>query len=67
MGRELSVSLDKTADATQRIDDLTQQFGNGGVLTLKDEHGRTIIVPTERIAYIEVRPEPTRSVGFGDI
>ncbi|MBV1849863.1 DUF3107 domain-containing protein [Catellatospora tritici] len=34
------------------------------VLTLVDEKGRRIIVPTDKLAYVEIAESSTRSVGF---
>ncbi|SDQ72058.1 DUF3107 domain-containing protein [Quadrisphaera sp. DSM 44207] len=37
----------------------------GSPLTLKDERGRTVIVPAEAIAFVELGAEEARRVGFG--
>lgn len=34
-------------------------------LTLVDEKGRKVIVPSARITYVEIAPSDTRRVGFG--
>ena len=34
------------------------------VLTLEDEKGKTILVPTSAITYVEIGAEKARSVGF---
>jgi hypothetical protein len=34
------------------------------VLKLEDEKGKTILVPTASIAYVEIGAEKARSVGF---
>ena len=36
-----------------------------GVLSLKDDKGRLIIVPVAKLAYIEIAEADRRSVGFG--
>jgi hypothetical protein len=37
-----------------------------GVLWLTDKQGRTVGVPSERIAYVEIEPDgATKRVGFG--
>ncbi|WP_020580201.1 DUF3107 domain-containing protein [Actinopolymorpha alba] len=35
------------------------------LLTLADERGRRILVPVDRLAYIEIGPQAERRVGFG--
>jgi hypothetical protein len=37
----------------------------GGVLTLDDEKGRRLIVPVEKLAYVEIGEPEVRRVGFG--
>ena len=36
-------------------------------LTLADEHGRKVIVPTDKLAYIEIGESGSRRVGFGSL
>lgn len=36
-----------------------------GVLTLVDEKGRRVIVPVEKLAYVEIAESESRRVGFG--
>jgi hypothetical protein len=33
--------------------------------TLTDEHGRQVIVPTDKLAYVEIGEPESRRVGFG--
>ena len=35
-----------------------------GVLALTDKTGRQIIVPVEKVAYVEIAEQTTRQVGF---
>jgi uncharacterized protein DUF3107 len=37
----------------------------GGLLSLEDEHGRKIMVPSDRVAYVEIGEPAGRKVGFG--
>jgi hypothetical protein len=39
--------------------------GNSGLLVLEDEKGRKIIVPADRLAYVEIGEQAVRRVGFG--
>ena len=36
-----------------------------GVLTLVDEKGRRVIVPVDKLAYVEIAESESRRVGFG--
>ena len=38
--------------------------GKGGVLTLVDEKGRRVVVPADKLAYVEIAESGSRSVGF---
>jgi hypothetical protein len=45
--------------------ELTVSTGNSqGMLTLVDDKGRRYMVPTSRVAYIEIGPADSRRVGF---
>lgn len=39
----------------------------GGVLSLVDDHGRRVIVPADRLAYVEIGESVERRVGFGTL
>ena len=44
---------------------VTDAIGKGeGVLSLVDEKGRRVIVPVDKIAYIEIAEAQSRPVGF---
>ncbi|GAA1687108.1 DUF3107 domain-containing protein [Glycomyces endophyticus] len=45
-------------------DTIEQAVKDGGVLRLEDEKGRQVMVPVEKIAYIEIAATNVRSVGF---
>ena len=36
-----------------------------GVLTLVDDKGRRVLVPADKLAYVEIAETETRRVGFG--
>jgi len=38
--------------------------GKEGLLSLVDEKGRRVIVPVDKLAYIEIAEATTRTVGF---
>ncbi|MGW4568065.1 DUF3107 domain-containing protein [Streptomyces sp. NPDC004561] len=39
--------------------------GKTQLLSLQDEKGRRILVPTDRLAYVEIGEPTVRKVGFG--
>lgn len=61
--RDISLESDETPE--EIIKNVTQTLASGGVLTLKDAKGRTVIVPSEKIAYVDLGPATGRRVGFG--
>lgn len=40
---------------------------DGGVLSLQDEKGRTVLVPAASIGFVEIGVEESRRVGFGTL
>lgn len=40
-------------------------IADGGLLSLEDDKGRQVLVPADRIAYVEISPASARRVGFG--
>ena len=63
VNREVVVETDETAA------DVEKAFGdavsNGAVLTLTDTRGRRVMIPGDKIAYLELGEENARRVGFG--
>ncbi len=39
--------------------------GKSTVLTLEDERGRRVVVPADKLAYVEIGEPESRRVGFG--
>jgi hypothetical protein len=62
--RELVVESGQTsAQVEKAIADALQ--GDKGVLTLVDDKGRKIVVPADKLAYVEIAEAESRRVGFG--
>ncbi|WP_432485557.1 DUF3107 domain-containing protein [Kineococcus esterisolvens] len=40
-------------------------LSDGGVLRLKDEKGRTVVVPATSLGYVDIGAAEVRKVGFG--
>ena len=58
-------------ESTEKPDDIekavAQALKSGGLLTLVDERGRRVVVPGDRLAYVEIGEPVERRVGFGAI
>lgn len=48
-------------DVTEVVE---QAISDGGMLRLEDDKGRQVIVPIEKIAYVEIAGQSPRAVGF---
>ncbi len=61
-GRELTVSV---IDAPEEIERrVSAALAGENALSLTDDKGRLVIVPTAKIAYVEIGPADSRRVGF---
>jgi hypothetical protein len=61
--RELTVSTTDSPDQVEAL--VTEALRNTqGLLTLIDDKGRRYMVPTSRVAYVEIGPADSRRVGF---
>ena len=63
--RELSLESNQTSEEIEAA--VTAALKDGGLLTLTDEKGRKVLVPAEKIAYVELGEPTGRRVGFGTI
>ncbi|MCA1679611.1 MAG: DUF3107 domain-containing protein [Actinobacteria bacterium] len=64
--RELVLESGQTAEQVAKAvaDALKADLG---VLTLEDEKGRRVLVPADKLAYVEIAESETRRVGFGTL
>jgi hypothetical protein len=64
--RELVLESEQTPEEVQELvaEALT---GKSGLLQLTDEKGRRVLVPSDRLAYVEIGEVSIRKVGFGAI
>jgi len=62
--RELVYESESTAEEVER--DLTAKDGKG-VFTLNTQKGGRVLIPAEKIAYVEFSTDQARRVGFGNI
>ncbi len=61
--RELTVESAQTAAEVEKAV-TTALADSSGVLTLVDEKGRRVVVPADKLAYVEIAESETRRVGF---
>jgi hypothetical protein len=64
--RELVIDSAETTDAILAA--VTAAVtGDASLLTLTDERGRQVLVPSDKLAYVEVGEPESRRVGFGSL
>ncbi|MGO4255463.1 DUF3107 domain-containing protein [Marmoricola sp. RAF53] len=56
--------LESDLDATGIEEQVRTAIADGGVLALTDHKGRRVLVPVEKIAYVEVSTSTVGQVGF---
>ena len=61
--REILLESGQTPDEVQKL--ITTSVKDGGLLILADERGRRVLVPVEKLAYVEIGESSERRVGFG--
>jgi hypothetical protein len=55
-------------ESPQSTDEITKAVSEAltsGVLALTDESGRRVVVPADKLAYVEIGEPEARRVGFG--
>ena len=64
--REIVLESDQSAEEVENAvsEALT---GKASLLSLVDEHGRKVLVPADRLAYVEIGESTTRKVGFSTL
>ncbi|MEV5877667.1 DUF3107 domain-containing protein [Streptomyces sp. CG1] len=62
--REIVLESGQSVEEVERLvsDALS---GKTQLLSLEDEKGRKVLVPTDRLAYVEIGEPTVRKVGFG--
>ncbi|GGU17953.1 DUF3107 domain-containing protein [Nocardioides albus] len=60
--RELVVETEESSESVEKL--IADALGGGAVLALTDSKGRKVIVPTDKLAYIEIGPAKVGKVGF---
>ena len=62
--RELLVESGQSSDEVQQLV-ARALSGEDPLLVLVDERGRRVVVPAEKLAFVEIGEESARRVGFG--
>jgi hypothetical protein len=60
--RELSIDTTLDADGVQKA--VTKALEDGGVFVLTDSKGRRLVVPGDKLAYVDIATSVTGQVGF---
>ncbi|HEY7174041.1 MAG TPA: DUF3107 domain-containing protein [Micromonosporaceae bacterium] len=60
--RELVLDSNQTGAEIEKM--VADAMVAGGTLTLEDDKGRRILVPVEKITYVEITESAPRAVGF---
>ena len=60
--RELTIDTTLDADGVQAA--VTEALQDGGVLALTDAKGRRVVVPGEKLAYVDISTSVSGQVGF---
>ena len=61
--RELTIESTLSASDVEAL--VAKSASSDAPLVLQDEKGRTVIVPANKISYVEISPRTIRKVGFG--
>jgi len=62
--RELSLESGLSAEEVEKAVSAALT-GKSGLLVLDDEKGRKVMIPADRLAYVEIGEPSSRRVGFG--
>jgi hypothetical protein len=65
------VSREVVVDSSESAKDIETAFSsalaNNTILRLTDAHGRQVLIPADKIAYVDLGEENARRVGFGTL
>jgi hypothetical protein len=62
--KEITLNVDTKAEAVSEAIATAIKVGEP-IISLTDKHGRTVLIPTAALAYVEIGGNETRRVGFG--
>ena len=67
VNREIVVETSESAADVEKELLTSIAVGGDGVFTLSDERGRKVLIPVNKIAYVDLGEENARHVGFGAV
>ncbi len=59
------ITLEMSQSHAQITKAVSEALETQGVLSLEDDKGRVVIIPVDRLAYVELGEQTGRKVGFG--
>ena len=65
ISRELVLDTPSSPDEIERS--LLTALSNGGMFVVRDEKGGKVLIPAEKIGYVELNGTEQRRVGFGNL
>ncbi|WP_375432450.1 DUF3107 domain-containing protein [uncultured Friedmanniella sp.] len=65
VNREVVAETTETAAAIEKA--FAEAVESDGVFTVTDERGRRVLIPSSKIAYVDLGEEHARKVGFGSL
>lgn len=60
--REIVIESNESTDSV--LETLTSAIGDGTPVSLRDDRGRTVLVPGAKVAFVEFSAQEPRRVGF---
>jgi len=63
--RELVLDTPSSPDELERA--LLTALTNGGIFVVRDEKGGKVLIPAEKIGYVELNGTDQRRIGFGNL
>ncbi len=63
--RELVVETPSSPDEVERS--LMTALSNGGIFVVRDDKGGKVLIPAEKVGYVEMNGPEQRRIGFGNL
>jgi Protein of unknown function (DUF3107) len=63
--RELVLDTPSSPDEVERS--LATALSNGGMFVVRDEKGGKVLIPAEKVGYVELNGSEQRRIGFGGL
>jgi hypothetical protein len=63
--RELELETPSSPDEVERS--LMTALSNGGMFVIRDDKGGKVLIPADKVGYVELNGTEQRKVGFGNL